>query len=129
MFRTGTLTGPIRRTVIAVDCLLVVLFAVIGRASHSEALSLAGIVRTSWPFLVGVVAGDLVAAWRRLAPLSLAAGGCAWAGALVLGMLLRAASGQGTALAFIVVAAVVLAVLLLGTRLLLRTFVRRRITG
>jgi peptidoglycan/LPS O-acetylase OafA/YrhL len=125
----SSLTGPIRRTVIAVDCLLVVLFAVVGRASHSEAMTFAGIARTTWPFLVGVVVGDLVAAWRKLPPLSLTAGAIAWAGALVLGMLLRAVSGQGTALAFIVVAAVVLAVLLIGARLLFRTFVRRKITG
>jgi peptidoglycan/LPS O-acetylase OafA/YrhL len=121
--------GPIRRTVIGVDCLLVVLFAVIGRASHSEALTFAGIVRTAWPFLVGVAIGGLVAAWRRLPPLSLSAGALAWAGAWVLGMVLRAVSGQGTALAFVIVAAVVLAVLLVGARLLFRTFVRRKITG
>ncbi|MCT9820916.1 DUF3054 domain-containing protein [Microbacterium sp. W1N] len=108
-----------------VDVVLVVVFAVIGRASHAEDL-LAGLWTTAWPFLAALAVGWLVAqAWRApLAPLR--TGLPVWAVTLVGGMLLRAASGQGTAVAFIVVAALSLLLLLVGWRALASLVTRRR---
>lgn len=98
------------------DVVLVVAFAIIGRSTHEAGLDLAGVWGTAWPFLAGLVLGWVVAlAWRH--PLAVWPTGVAvWAGTFVAGMLLRMASGQGVAVAFIIVAALTLAVLLIGWR-------------
>lgn len=119
----------IQRIALLADVVLVVVFAVIGRASHDEGVSVAGIAHTAWPFLVGVVVGTLLVVAMKNPPLSLVAGGLVWASTLVLGMLLRHLSGQGTAFAFVIVAAIVLAVFLIGSRFVLGRFVRRKIIG
>jgi len=108
------------------DAMLVVAFAVIGRSSHAEGLDAAGVWGTAWPFLVGLGVGWLaVRAWRH--PLALwPTGVVVWVTTLVVGMLLRLATGQGTAVAFIVVATATLAVLLLGWRAVALLVVRRR---
>jgi peptidoglycan/LPS O-acetylase OafA/YrhL len=100
------------------DVCCVLLFVIIGRASHTKGESIGGIASTSWPFLAGLAAGWLVArAWRRPDALR-PAGVAAWLGAVALGMVLRVVSGQGTAVAFIVVALAFLGLFLLGWRLL-----------
>jgi hypothetical protein len=106
------------RTVLAflLDALLVLVFAVIGRAQHGGALDAAGIWSTWWPFLGGLALGWLaVSAWRRPAALW-PQGVLVWAITLTGGMVLRILSGQGTALPFVIVATLVLAALLLGWR-------------
>lgn len=106
------------------DALLVVVFCAIGRRSHDEAV-LAGLLRTVWPFATGLVVGWLVVALRGRAAAGDArfditalwpSGVVIWACTLVGGMLLRVVSGQGTAVSFVLVAGVVLAVFLLGWR-------------
>jgi hypothetical protein len=118
--RSAPLVSGVRAVVIAfaIDAVLVVVFAAVGRASHDEALSVAGVLQTSWPFLVGLVAGWLVTlGWRRpFAPLRTGVG--VWAVTVAGGMLLRMASGEGTAVAFVIVAAVTLLVFLVGWRLI-----------
>lgn len=101
---------------LVLDAVLVVVFAVIGRSSHAEGLDVAGVWGTAWPFLAGLAVGWLAAlAWRH--PLAVwPTGVVVWAGTLLVGMLLRIASGQGVALAFIIVAALSLAILLIGWR-------------
>lgn len=110
---------------LAADVALVVLFAAIGRASHAED-PLGGLWLTAWPFLAGLAAGWLVTrAWRGpTAPVRTGLG--VWAVTVVGGMLLRAASGQGTAVAFIVVAAVTLALFLVGWRVVVAVVRRVR---
>jgi hypothetical protein len=100
----------------ALDAACVLLFVVIGRASHTKGESLAGIASTAWPFLAGLALGWLAArAWRR--PFGLApAGVSAWLGTVGLGMVLRVVSGQGTAFAFVLVALAFLGLFLLGWR-------------
>jgi hypothetical protein len=102
----------------ALDAVCVLLFVVIGRASHVRGESLAGITSTAWPFLAGLALGWLAArAWRR--PLGLAPAGVgAWLGTVALGMALRVVSGQGTAFAFVLVALAFLGLFLLGWRAL-----------
>ncbi len=108
-----------------VDAVLVVLFAATGRLSHSENI-LAGLWTTAWPFLLALAAGWLVTrAWR--APLAwLRTGLPVWAVTLVGGMVLRALNGQGVAVSFVIVAAIVLFVLLVGWRALAGLVARRR---
>jgi uncharacterized membrane protein len=99
-----------------IDALLVVVFAYAGRASHAEALDAAGVWQTAWPFLAGLVIGWLVTgAWRHpMTPWP--TGALIWGTVLIVGMLLRVATGQGVALAFVIVAAVTLVVSLVGWR-------------
>ena len=108
------------RLAVILDCCCVLLFVIIGRASHTKGESLDGIASTAWPFLAGLALGWLAArAWRR--PFGLApAGGSAWLGTVGLGMVLRVVSGQGTAFAFVLVALAFLGLFLLGWRLAVR---------
>ena len=109
------------------DLAAVALFVVIGRASHGEDQADFGV--TYWPFAVGLLLGWLAArGWRR--PFSLSRTGLlAWVGAVVVGMLLRAATGQGVQVAFVIVAAIVVAALLLGWRALLAAIDRSSTRG
>ena len=101
---------------LAVDLLLVGLFAVIGRLSHHGGLTVGGWWTTAWPFLVGTLLAWVVLTLARRPPGAVTSGLVVWLGALVGGMVLRQASGQGTATAFVVVATLVLGLLLLLPR-------------
>ena len=111
---------------LVLDVCCVLIFVIIGRASHTKGESLAGIASTAWPFLAGLAGGWLAArTWRR--PFVLWPGGVgAWLGTVAVGMVLRVVAGQGTAFAFIVVALVFLGLFLLGWRALARVAARRR---
>ncbi|WP_427385495.1 DUF3054 domain-containing protein [Janibacter sp. G56] len=118
----GSTTG---RTA-ALDVIGVAAFAVVGRLSHDEGLTLGGWWHTAWPFLLalglGWVGVRLVAShW----PLSLRSGVPTWLVTIVGGMALRAATDQGTAAPFVVVATVVLGGWILGHRAV-RAALRRR---
>ncbi|WP_319436069.1 DUF3054 domain-containing protein [Mycobacterium sp. RTGN5] len=101
---------------LAGDIVCVLVFCALGRRSHAEGLTLAGIADTAWPFLSGTVLGWLISrAWR--APSAVVPTGViVWLSTVVVGMLLRKASSQGVATSFIIVATVVTALLLLGWR-------------
>jgi len=102
---------------LAVDLLLVGVFAVVGRLSHYGTLTPGGWWTTAWPFLAGtLVAWGLLGVLRR-DPAAIISGVVVWLGALVGGMALRQASDQGTATAFVVVATLVLGVLLVLPRI------------
>jgi peptidoglycan/LPS O-acetylase OafA/YrhL len=113
----------------AVDLALVLVFVGIGRRSHDEGGAVLGFLTTAWPFVAGAALGWLVVrAWRR--PLRVVPTGVVvWIAAVIGGMLLRLASGQGVQLSFVVVTAVVLGVFLVGWRgiaaLVLRMRARR----
>ena len=115
-----------RQLWLVVDLVALVVFATIGRRSHAEGITVAGVLSTAWPFAVGAVVGWLVVrAWRR--PVAVWPSGVgAWLGALGVGMLLRRVAGEGTPLDFVAVAAVFLAVFLLGWRLALGLVQRGR---
>jgi hypothetical protein len=119
--RSGTLAA-----LLDAGCVLV--FVVIGRASHTKGESLAGIASTSWPFLAGLAVGWLATrAWRRPRAL-VPAGAGAWIGTVMAGMILRVFAGQGTAFAFICVALAFLGLFMLGWRVLAR-FVTKPAAG
>jgi len=101
---------------LVVDLLLVGVFAVIGRLSHYATLTAGGWWTTAWPFLVGTLLAWAVLALTRRPPAAVSSGVVVWLGALVGGMVLRQASGQGTATAFVVVATLVLGALLVLPR-------------
>jgi hypothetical protein len=110
---------------LAIDGAFVLLFVVIGRATHEEDRLLGALV-TYWPFLVGLLLGWLVArGWR--APLALVRTALpVWAVTVAAGMLLRIASDQGVQPSFVVVTSIVLAVFLLGWRLVAALVARRQ---
>src|SRR3954471_17577836 len=103
---------------IAADAVSILVFAAIGRANHHESTGAQGIWHTAWPFLLGAALGLAATAYARVSPLSPRAGVRVWLWTLVIGMVVRAASGAGTAIAFVLVAAIVLAGFLLGWRAL-----------
>ena len=108
-----------------VDVVCVVAFCTIGRRSHAEGITVAGVAETAWPFLAGTALGWLaVRGWRR--PTDLAPTGVVvWVSTVIVGMLLRKATSAGTAVSFVVVASVVTAILLLGWRLAATVRARR----
>jgi hypothetical protein len=107
-----------------IDICCVLVFVIIGRASHSRGEELAGLASTAWPFLCGLLIGWAISrAWRRADGL-VPAGICAWLGTVAFGMVLRVVSGQGTAFSFIVVALIFLGLFLLGWRVLARVVSR-----
>lgn len=104
---------------VVVDTVLVLVFAVIGRASHDQ--DPLGFLLTAWPFLVALLGGHALAALvpaRPRRPWSLGWGLIVWIVAVGGGMLLRVASADTAETPFIIVAALVLAAMLLGWRLI-----------
>jgi hypothetical protein len=100
------------------DVCFVLAFVVIGRHAHHDGDSVAGIWHTAWPFLAGLAIGlSAVRFWRNPTAIRPAGLG-AWLGAAELGMAMRVAAGQGTALTFIGVTTAFLALFLLGWRAL-----------
>ncbi|HYO02830.1 MAG TPA: DUF3054 domain-containing protein [Mycobacterium sp.] len=118
-------TARAAATALLADVVCVLVFCAIGRRSHAEGITVAGVLETAWPFLSGTAAGWLAArAWQR--PTSLAPTGLViWLSTVVIGMLLRKATSQGTAISFVVVASLSTAILLLGWRLGARALARR----
>ncbi len=100
------------------DVAAVLVFVAIGRTSHDHGVSAAGLASTAWPFLAGLAVGWGVArAWGRpfeIAPTAV----IVWITCVAVGMVLRVVAGQGTAVAFILVALAFLALELLGWRAL-----------
>lgn len=112
----------IRRTApaLALDAVLVVLFAAIGRSSHHESgNAVTATLAVAAPFLGGLAFGWLMAwlAEHRPAVL-LADGAVVWVATVAAGMTLRHLAGRGVAVSFVIVASVVLGVFLLGWRAL-----------
>ncbi|MCH5641023.1 DUF3054 domain-containing protein [Gordonia sp. ABSL49_1] len=130
----GVASAPVAALI---DAAAITVFALIGRASHEEALSLIGVVQTLWPFLVGCAAGWSVTYvyshvrssdffghdFRpdRVVPVGLVI----WFCTVTVGMIVRYILHQGVEVAFVVVAATFLALFLLGWRLAFAALARR----
>jgi peptidoglycan/LPS O-acetylase OafA/YrhL len=98
------------------DVVCVLFFCAIGRRSHAEGLTIAGVLATAWPFLAGTAVAWLSpTTWRRPTAL-VPTGVLVWACTVAVGMLLRRLNGQGTAFSFVIVASLTTAILLLGWR-------------
>jgi peptidoglycan/LPS O-acetylase OafA/YrhL len=110
---------------VVADAACIIAFCAIGRRSHAEGVTVAGVAQTAWPFLVGGAVGWLAGrGWRR--PVAIAPTGIVvWVCTIAVGMLLRKANSGGVAVTFVAVASVVTAVLLLGWRGLFRLISHR----
>jgi peptidoglycan/LPS O-acetylase OafA/YrhL len=111
------------------DVVGVLVFCAIGRRSHAEGLTVAGVAETAWPFLAGVAVGWLASRGWRAPAAVLPTGVAVWVCTVVVGMLLRKATSAGVVLSFVVVASIVTAVLLLGWRMLAAGVRRRRLNS
>ncbi|HET7068511.1 MAG TPA: DUF3054 domain-containing protein [Nocardioides sp.] len=103
-------------TAVAADAVAVLVFVVIGRANHGESTGAQGVWHTAWPFLLGAALGLALTAYSKVTPTAIRAGVRVWVWTVVIGLVVRSATGGGTAPAFVVVAIVVLGVLLVGWR-------------
>lgn len=103
---------------VALDVVSVLVFIGIGRSVHDHGASAAGLAWTSWPFLTGLALGWVAAVRIGLNGRGAGAALVVWASTLVVGMALRAASGQGVDVAFVIVAAAFLALFMWGWRVL-----------
>ena len=117
---SSTVTPSVRRYLpFAIDALAILAFATFGRRSHQEGVSIAGVLSVAWPFLVGwAVGATATGLWRD--PRSPVLATRAFAVALPVAFALRAVSGRGLAIAFVIVAVVTTGLLLVGRRRLLR---------
>lgn len=98
------------------DLLAVLLFVAIGLIQHGYELTVENIVLVGWPFAVGVLLGHLaIRAWRfpfRIWPHGL----FVWAITLCASMAIRTLFSAGTEASFVIVAASVTLVLMIGWR-------------
>lgn len=113
--------GPVRWTsALVADVVVVVVFALLGRVSHSEGNLVLGTIGTAAPFMLGLLAGWLRAPCAGIPTAQRARtvrfGWWLLAWTLAGGVLLRWLTGEGLAPAFLAVATGVLAVGLVGRR-------------
>lgn len=115
--------------VLLIDAVLVTVFVAIGQREHTTQNGVLGLLVTASPFLIGLLASSFAFCqarahrWLQAWP----AGIGVWLGTLAIGMVLRVAFDQGGApLPFILVAAISLALFLLGRRALSGLLLRRR---
>jgi peptidoglycan/LPS O-acetylase OafA/YrhL len=103
-------------TALVLDLCAVTAFVMIGRASHTEGETIAGIATTAWPFLSGLLIGWAATLGRRRSPALVGSGVGIWLVTVAAGMALRVVSGQGTAVTFVIVALVFLGLVMVGWR-------------
>ena len=131
MIGAGTAeTGRMERRVplaVGVDVFSVTLFVAVGRREHERGSAISGLIDTAAPFLLALaVAWVVLRAWRR--PTDWRIGVGVWAITLVAGMLLRnLVFDDGTATSFVIVAALFLALFLVGWRLAFTLIERRSV--
>lgn len=115
-----------RLTGFAADLLCVVVFVAIGRSTHDHGLAPTGVLSTLWPFATGLAVGWIFIIRRGRSGASLGDAALIVIATVTVGMILRVLAGQGTALAFIIVSLLFLALTFGGWRIVLRTLSRRR---
>jgi hypothetical protein len=116
----------VRRLWVLPDVIVVLVFVAIGRSVHDHGVKVAGMVSTSWPFLAGLALAWVAAArWHR-AGTGVVDGAVICFITVTIGMVLRVLAGQGTAVAFILVALCFLGACMLGWRILLSRLKRQR---
>lgn len=104
---------------IVLDLVCVLAFAYGGKSSHEASDSNSIVLTIVWPFAVAVLVGWAGAIWNGMRGLRTWPGGVTiLAVTYVLGMVLRAVSGRGIAVGFLIVALCFLALTMLGWRLL-----------
>lgn len=110
---------------VALDVVLILVFAALGRREHEHALSVAGIAQTAAPFVAGYLIMVFISRpWvtiNRIWPTGI----LVWFGTLAVGIALRVGFGATAAVAFIIIAALVLGLFLVGRRIITGLVARR----
>ncbi|MFH5822362.1 DUF3054 domain-containing protein [Georgenia sp. AZ-5] len=106
------------------DLACVLVFALVGMLMHGSALS--EYFQTAWPFVVGLAVAWMAPGTRDVPLIIWPTGVIVWAVTTAVGLALRWASGDGVSGAFPLVTAIVLAVLLIGWRVVPEVVERRR---
>lgn len=113
---------------VAIDVVLIVIFAILGRREHEHALSPLGIVETASPFVVAYLIMVFISRpWftiNRIWPTGL----LIWFGTVAVGLALRIGFGSTAAVPFIIVTALVLGLFLLGRRVITLLIARRSVS-
>jgi hypothetical protein len=120
--------SPLRARIAAIclDAAAVVGFVALGRTSHAEGDAVGGIATVAAPFLIGTAVG-WIAVRRTRHPTGMRAGAIVWACTAGIGLTLRGlAFGRPTPIAFVMVGAGFLALMLFGWRAIWGLVVRRR---
>lgn len=108
-----------------IDLALVLVFAVVGRASHTEGLTVMGIAQTGWPFLAACVVGWIVVNLLDDSGYDPRSALVIWSVTVLGGMGLRIVAGETAELPFVIVATVFLFSAFFGWRLIARLMRRR----
>ena len=116
------LRNPSKPELIAasMDGLALLSFVLIGRSAHDKGLSLLGTLNTLWPFASGLAIAWLMALRTGRLSTKLSSAARMALVTVAVGMVLRVVSGQGTALAFVLVAVGYLGSTMVGVRMALR---------
>lgn len=115
---------------LAIDAVLITIFAIFGIASHDGQLSFTGIARVAIPFVIPYIVLASVIKPTRLIHNIFPVGIGLWVVTVILGVVLRAAIFNDTsATAFILVTTGVLAIFLLGRRIISTLVTKRRQTA
>ena len=98
------------------DALCVLAFVVLGTRNHDTDTGVSGVLYVAAPFWIAMVLGWFVSHARRN-PYAISVGTQTWIVTLVIGMMLRnLVFDRGTATSFMLVAAIFLAITMLGWR-------------
>lgn len=109
------------------DLVCLIAFAAIGKSTHESGDSSWVVLAIVWPFVVGAFVGWVGAMWNGMRGLRVWPGGVLiLVVTYILGMALRDISGRGLATGFLIVAAIFLALTMLGWRALYAAAVRWR---
>lgn len=124
---TRTLRSPL--WFLALDAVLIIVFAALGRDTHQHGLDPAGVLITASPFLAACLAGWAVLG-RRRSPAALWPSGVAlWLITVIAGLGIRALAGGGVAPSFALVTLLVLGAFLLLPRAAAALVRRTRTAG
>jgi hypothetical protein len=121
------MSAPKDRVPLAVgfDTALVVAFVAIGRRNHDEDPGVLGLLSTTAPFLIGLVAAWVIArAWNE--PTRVRTGLMIWPVTVAVGMIVRQVVGDGTALSFVIVATLFVGATLVGWRAVFEAIANHR---
>jgi Protein of unknown function (DUF3054) len=122
MARAADLASRRALVAIALDLVVLIGFAAIGRRSHGEGNALADTLAVAWPFVAAWLA--VAGASRALVQIAPLPAATSWLAAWPLALILRALSGRGDAPSFAVVALIVPLVALTGWRAAARLVLR-----
>jgi len=105
-----------RRALWVIDLVCVLVFVGIGRSVHAHGPGAGHLVSIAWPFVTGLAVGWSSVLIRGSLGATVTDGVIVTTATVVIGMVLRVISGQGTAFAFVLVAFGFLGATMIGWR-------------